>query len=170
MTASGRVQRSQETLPAQGGKLPSGASGVVLRPCAKQPCGELVEHGRCAKHRAQVDQYRGTSTERGYDSAFRMLRVQCLERDAWACGDCGWRPPLVEEFARLGLPVPRTLLILDELRERKVHNLTHLHADHVISIEERPDLRLVLSNLQTLCNSCHARKTRHETARKGETK
>ncbi len=33
------------------------------------------------------------------------------------------------------------------------------HADHVIPIEERPDLRLHFSNLAARCVRCHSRKT-----------
>jgi len=33
------------------------------------------------------------------------------------------------------------------------------HADHKITIRERPDLRFDLGNLQGVCASCHSRKT-----------
>ena len=35
--------------------------------------------------------------------------------------------------------------------------------DHIIPISQAPDLRLVRSNLQALCASCHARKTQSES-------
>lgn len=39
--------------------------------------------------------------------------------------------------------------------------------DHIIDIEIRPDLRLEWSNLQSLCKSCHGKKTRRtQNARK----
>lgn len=31
--------------------------------------------------------------------------------------------------------------------------------DHILSIRDRPDLRLVWSNLRALCRSCHSRRT-----------
>jgi 5-methylcytosine-specific restriction endonuclease McrA len=31
--------------------------------------------------------------------------------------------------------------------------------DHIVSVRERPDLRLVWSNLRALCASCHSRRT-----------
>lgn len=34
--------------------------------------------------------------------------------------------------------------------------------DHVIPLRERPDLRLALANLQSLCWRCHAAKTRED--------
>lgn len=33
------------------------------------------------------------------------------------------------------------------------------HADHIVSIHKRPDLRLDLRNGQGLCHSCHSKKT-----------
>ena len=37
-----------------------------------------------------------------------------------------------------------------------------LECDHVLPVRDRPDLAYSLSNLQILCGSCHARKTRIE--------
>jgi len=37
-----------------------------------------------------------------------------------------------------------------------------LEVDHIEPVRDRPDLAYVLSNLQTLCGSCHSRKTRIE--------
>ena len=34
--------------------------------------------------------------------------------------------------------------------------------DHIVSIEERPDLAFERTNLQRLCLDCHGRKTRRE--------
>ena len=33
------------------------------------------------------------------------------------------------------------------------------HVDHVLSIKQRPDLRLDPANLRSLCHSCHSRHT-----------
>ena len=35
--------------------------------------------------------------------------------------------------------------------------------DHIIPIRQRPDLRLVWSNLQSACRACHSAKTWAET-------
>lgn len=32
-------------------------------------------------------------------------------------------------------------------------------ADHILTVRERPDLRLQMSNLRALCKSCHSRRT-----------
>ena len=37
-----------------------------------------------------------------------------------------------------------------------------LECDHIEPVRDRPDLAYTLSNLQILCGSCHARKTRIE--------
>jgi 5-methylcytosine-specific restriction enzyme A len=37
-----------------------------------------------------------------------------------------------------------------------------LEIDHVLPVRDRPDLAFEITNLQTLCGSCHARKTRLE--------
>ena len=39
--------------------------------------------------------------------------------------------------------------------------------DHIVPRSIRPDLELELSNMQTLCHSCHSQKTRREEKRGG---
>jgi hypothetical protein len=55
-------------------------------------CGALSSGSRCPAHtqareRAR-DQRRGTSTQRGYTSAWQRLAAQAIERQPW-CTDCG---------------------------------------------------------------------------------
>jgi 5-methylcytosine-specific restriction protein A len=122
-------------------------------------CPKLSRNPRCDRHSLQVEQRRGTPTERGYDQHHRRLRVLCFSRDDWRCVDCGWEPDLVELHRRLNLgPVP-VERVLDELRRRYNRGDRHLHADHIIPIEERPDLRLALDNLATRCDHCHNART-----------
>lgn len=65
---------------------------------------------------------------------WKALRLQALDRDGWACVECG-------THARLEI-------------------------DHILPVRDRPDLAYSLSNLQTLCCRCHARKTRIEVGHK----
>ena len=120
----------------------------------------------CPEHRRQIlrqqDERRGTSAERGYDANHRRLRVLCFIRDEWRCVDCGWAPNIVSDFRQFDLGMPPTAKVLQELRERFHQGETHLHADHQIPIEQRPDLRLDLDNLRTRCNRCHNAKTMRE--------
>ena len=144
----------------------------VQRPCSYPGCPQLVAgKPRCQEHTTQsmraIDQFRGTSVERGYDKYHRRLRILCFERDGWRCVDCGWEPNIVTAFREAGLDILPTEIVLAELRGRKNRSERHLHADHELPIAERPDLRLDLDNLRTRCNSCHAAKTNRETVRRG---
>ncbi len=106
-------------------------TGVVLKPCAKQPCNELVERGRCAKHAPVADQQRGTANERGYDADWQRFRKWFISRHP-LCADCEERGTV--EAAR------------------EVH--------HVKKLAEFPALRLVESNCRGLCTPCHTIRTR----------
>lgn len=131
------------------------------RACAR--CGKPYS-GYCSECRKakqqQRDHQRGTSEERGYDADWRVLRIRAFERDSWTCRDCGWQPAIVSDYQRIGIDeLPASLAIMDELRLRQRAGGRHLQADHIQTIALRPDLRLELSNIQTLCSVCHAKKT-----------
>ena len=133
------------------------------RPCSSPGCrGVCDEGGYCLTHRRQRDRQRGTPVERGYDAEHRKLRILCFQRDSWRCADCGWEPDIVADCRRFELGDPPVEKVLNELRQRLNRGERHLHADHRVPIAARPDLRLVLDNLQTLCDRCHNRKTRRE--------
>jgi 5-methylcytosine-specific restriction enzyme A len=137
------------------------------RPCNSPGCGTLCDgESFCPKHARkkwrQQDDRRGTSTERGYDADHRRLRVLCFIRDQWRCTDCGFEPNVVRDFREFELGPPPVNRVLEELRERFHQGETHLHADHQIPIEQRPDLRLDLDNLRTRCNRCHNAKSMRE--------
>lgn len=53
-------------------------------------------------------------------------------------------------------------MVLEELRRAFARGERHLHADHEIPIEQRPDLQYALANLKTRCNICHSEKTARE--------
>jgi 5-methylcytosine-specific restriction protein A len=68
-----------------------------MPPKAKKPCNfigciELTTERYCEKHRRdeakRVDQIRGTSTQRGYDSRWRKARASFLKRNP-LCIECG---------------------------------------------------------------------------------
>jgi len=80
--------------------------------------------------RKTPDQVRGSSSARGYDRAWRRTRDLKLKRDP-LCEDC-----LENEFVEPAV---------------EVH--------HVIKIAERPDLRLDIDNLRSLCKTCHSIRT-----------
>jgi 5-methylcytosine-specific restriction protein A len=137
------------------------------RSCGSPGCGTLSDgEPYCPEHkretRRQQDEQRGNSATRGYGADHRKLRVLCFQRDAWRCVDCGWEPEIVADCRCFELGDPPVEKVLEELRQRLNQGERHLHADHRIPIAVRPDLSLVLDNLQTLCDRCHNRKTRRE--------
>jgi|GEM_PF-3284962 len=139
----------------------------ILRPCSTPGCPELTPGGPCEQHRRirqrEHDERRGSSRDRGYDADHRRLRILCFQRDGWRCVDCGWEPTIVADFRQYGLGDPPTDRVLAELRDRHNRRERHLHADHQVPIEDRPDLRLDLDNLRTRCDGCHRAKTVRET-------
>jgi 5-methylcytosine-specific restriction endonuclease McrA len=139
-----------------------GARCRIPRPCTVPGCGELVTSGKCGQHAAIADRARGSSTVRGYDAAFRKLRVLCFERDGWRCVDCGWEPDSVRILREAGMSRPPIAVLLEELRVAFRAGRRHLHADHEIPVVQRPELRLSLDNLRTRCNKCHSAKTVRE--------
>lgn len=58
-------------------------------------------------------------------------------------------------------------LAQDPLCQIKTHCIgitAAVEVDHVVPIRERPDLRLDMSNLQSVCHACHSAKTARENA------
>lgn len=108
------------------------------RTCASPGCGGFAEYrGRCHKCNAKDAEFRGTTAERGYDSTWQKLRRMKLARN-----------PLCE----MGIKC-----------ENKIPDNAATEVDHIIPIRKRPDLRLVMENLQALCRSCHSFKTNLES-------
>lgn len=94
------------------------------------------------QRKADHDKHRGSASRRGYDAAWRALRDQVVIERGSRCEQCGCIVSLRKADANRYAPVA--------------------HVDHIVSIEERPDLRLDKSNLRTLCAICHSEKTVRE--------
>ena len=90
----------------------------------------MVNNGRCEAHtkqkRKQYDDSRLSSSERGYDHQWHKVRDHKANIN-----------PLCERCLKRGLVV----------------SLDIVH--HTEPVEARPELRLVMSNLESLCNECH---------------
>jgi 5-methylcytosine-specific restriction protein A len=101
------------------------------QPCAEPGCGALTRSNRCPAHEKAYEKAqetrRGSATARGYDRTWQRLS-RAVRADEPLCRLC----------AREGRTTPATLV------------------DHIVPLRERPDLRLVRSNLQPLCASCHS--------------
>lgn len=78
---------------------------------------------------------RPNAAVRGYcDKAHQTWRLAVLLHDGYVCRDC-----------------------------RRVCGVKReAHADHVLPVSKRPDLRYDVTNGQCLCASCHQRKTNRE--------
>lgn len=137
-----------------------------LKRCAEHPCQNRVRSGLCPEHtkakHKRIDARRGSSHARGYNRAWEALRVQAFVRDGWRCQQCGWEPELVTAYREIGEGLPSTRTMLDILTARYNAGQRHLDADHIIPFGTRPELRLDLSNIQTLCDLCHKAKSRNE--------
>ncbi|MDD5245226.1 MAG: HNH endonuclease signature motif containing protein [Syntrophorhabdaceae bacterium] len=100
------------------------------KPCSYPGCPALTDGGRCEQHRRKererYDAERGNSGERGYDAKWQRVRALKLMLD-----------PLCEQHVKKGQDVAAVL----------VH--------HIEPIEKQPELRLVMSNLMSLCQPCH---------------
>ncbi len=113
------------------------------KPCAYPGCPELTHERYCEKHKRVVDkQYnrhgRDRDTQTFYESpAWRRLRRIKLQAQ-----------PLCEEC----------------LRENKTVKATMV--DHIVPIKQG-GAALDLSNLQSLCGSCHSKKSIKEGSRFG---
>ena len=112
--------------------------------CRFPGCGRAATERFCPEHRAEsyrrpADRHRGTPAQRGYDHRWRKVRHWYLRREP-LCEDC-----------------------LDE----GIVNAEHLEVDHIIPIAVRPDLRLNVDNLRTLCRQHHKRKTDADKRRYG---
>lgn len=112
----------------------------AARRCAK--CGEIVR-GRCetcSKAAAKrYDDFRGNRHERGYDNDWEKVAKLARQRDGYLCVHCE---------AKGTLTPAKTV-------------------DHITPIHVAPERRLDLSNTQTLCETCHARKTQEDVRRWG---
>lgn len=94
------------------------------------------------QHKAAHDAKRLSAHERGYDRQWRKVRALKLSMN-----------PLCERCAAAGLDSWAT------------------HVDHVIPLEQRPDLRLVIENLESQCGYHHnVVKQREESAWRGSTR
>lgn len=104
------------------------------RPCVKRGCPAITSNRYCPTHAEHVrddDKWRGSSASRGYDGAWRKVRLLALRRDKYLCIAC--------------LAAGRITAAID--------------VDHIIPIWVDATLRLVLGNLQSLCRACHRAKT-----------
>jgi len=109
--------------------------------CPASGCAVLTDGSRCEAHRkarhVSVDARRKSPYQRGYDRAWQRLRKMKLAADPMCQirTHCASKP-LIYQIA--------------------------VEVDHIIPIHDRPQLRLVWTNLQSSCHSCHSAKSLRE--------
>jgi 5-methylcytosine-specific restriction protein A len=101
---------------------------LAKRPCTSPGCPELVASGRCPRHAQAYDRARGTTAERGYANGWQRVRSAKL---------------VANPFCQI-----RT----------HCHGAMATEVDHIIPIDQRPELRLEPSNLQSSCKACNVAK------------
>lgn len=124
-----------------------------LKPCNKIGCSNLTRDKYCEDHIHVADSER-KEMHRHYDKyqrdkqaasfynsvAWRRVRQAAIMRDHGLCQEC--------------------------IKYKRVTTATEV--DHIIPIKVDWSLRLTLSNLQSLCHSCHMQKTQNDKQRYGE--
>jgi 5-methylcytosine-specific restriction protein A len=116
---------------------------VLKKRCAFRGCPKTTRQRYCDEHlplaRKVWDRSRGTTTERGYDGAWKQVAEQRRQLDCGLCQHC----------LPTGRVVPSQLV------------------DHILPIHVRPDWRLEIGNTQVLCFDCHTVKTSEDMQRYG---
>ena len=119
--------------------------------CRWSGCAELSQESYCAEHmaeyikkreaeRARYSKTRDTSSKRGYDSKWEVVRIAYLAKR-----------PVCEQCHDMGLVVPAVL----------VH--------HIVPIKDG-GARLHSDNLRSLCSSCHENVHRYDRWKKRTSK
>jgi 5-methylcytosine-specific restriction protein A len=111
-----------------------------LSPCRQSGCPTVTPDRYCKDHTQysnHLDRHRGSAGSRGYDAAWQKIRKQALKRDLYLCQHCK-----------------------NEGRATSAKDV-----DHIIPISIDPSKRLDLANLQSLCRSCHNKKTLEDQRR-----
>lgn len=114
-----------------------------LRPCAHPGCRELTRTGYCARHKPK-DRQRRSAEAADWHKLYKLpiwtndLRPNQLAREPF-CRECTARA------MRTG--------------ERHLHRVPATDVDHIIPHRGNMKLFTDRKNLQSLCHSCHSRKT-----------
>ncbi len=114
-----------------------------LTPCAEPRCPTLVTKGRCALHRRQVEQRRGSAYSRGYTKRWQAYRATWLSHYP-LCGD--------------GLTGTQDSQCKAQGRVAAAKDV-----DHIQRVQGEDDPRFYdPMNHQSLCHACHSAKTQRE--------
>jgi 5-methylcytosine-specific restriction enzyme A len=116
---------------------------LLKKRCGFRGCPRTTRQRYCEEHaplaRRFYDRQRGSSVDRGYDSAWERIAEQRRHLDCYLCQAC------IAE----GLVTASSIV------------------DHIIPLHVRPDWRLEINNTQVLCHPCHTRKSSDDVRRYG---
>ena len=116
---------------------------ALLKRCGYRGCPNTTCKRYCDQHAPLAaklfDNRRGTTTERGYDGAWKRVAERRRDLDAGLCQRC----------------LETGLVSVSQL------------VDHILPIHIRPDWRLEIGNTQVLCFDCHQIKTSQDMKRYG---
>ena len=113
------------------------------KPCRYPNCPELTENTYCEKHRQEMEkQYNKYKRDRGAQKFYQSKEWKAVRRVKLN------NNPLCEECMRQGKYVRATMV------------------DHIVPIKQGGKA-LDIQNLQSLCNSCHSKKSIEEGSRFG---
>ena len=115
-----------------------------LKYCSQPGCPQKVTGGACEDHRKGSEQQRGSASSRGYGARWRAIRKAWIASHPF-CGD-----RLSGASAEHSLCASQGNMILGEV------------VDHIIPHKQDQHLMWSEANFQTLCTTCHNRKTGNE--------
>lgn len=104
---------------------------AALRFCSTPGCSARVPRGHCKAHRQAQERIRGTRQERGYTDQWVRYSRHRLAQHPWC----------------VGYPTPHEVATLATV------------TDHRLNAKDHPELFWAEANHQSLCATCHARKT-----------
>lgn len=114
----------------------------ISKPCSYHGCPELTLERYCTEHKRneakRIDQQRGSAASRGYGTRWRKARKYFLMHNPF-CVEC----------------------------ERQGTNTMATVVDHIVAHKGDYNLFWSQDNWQSLCASCHGRKTAKEDGRWG---
>lgn len=114
-------------------KRSKGRRSLFPKPCSVMGCANLTHDRFCEEHQSHADKYRPNSYQRGYNNRWRKAREAYLVSH-----------PLCEHCKQAGIITLATVV------------------DHGTPHKGDEELFWDMDNWQSLCESCHNRKTARE--------
>jgi 5-methylcytosine-specific restriction protein A len=143
-------QISPKNIPEfDGGPFPVGYTNTMNKICAQAGCKTITTKRNCITCQTKFDiKSKGFAKKRARKSSSEMM-----DSSRHFYGSVEWKALRTRKIKKD--PLCQICLPKGFLREGK-------DIDHIIEIKDNYSLRLSITNLQTLCRSCHMYKTNKE--------